>query len=187
MATPPQIQRIRAIVEAERRHVDDGDAEELEPSPGGGWDALEAGAHDVPGVVGGEQQDESWPVNGDRDGDVEGEEKLAALGLAADDGGRLTPSQAVDEMRLASAWAADCPHRQHFPAAKQVCLESAASMPKSRMRWPATVRESPPVTVATPAKSAWMGTENRMARMASSRRPMVAPSRTRCGAGRAGA
>ena len=80
------------MVEAQCGHVDDGDVEGLEPGAGGARDALEAGAHDVPGVLGGEQQDGSWLVGGeaaqaghaggDRDGEVEREEGLAALGLA---------------------------------------------------------------------------------------------------------
>ena len=42
-------------VEAQDRDIDDGDVEGLEPGAGGASDALEAVAHDVPGVLGGEQ------------------------------------------------------------------------------------------------------------------------------------
>ena len=98
---------VRAMVEAQRGHVDDGDVEGLEPGAGGARDALEAGAHDVPGVLGGKQQDRAGLVGdeaaqaghagGDRDGEVQREEGLAALGFAADDTDRLAPPQRVDE------------------------------------------------------------------------------------------
>ena len=64
------------------------------------------------GVLGGEQQDGSCLAGGeaaqagdacgDRDGEVEREEGLAALGLAADDADRLAPPQRVDEPPLAA-------------------------------------------------------------------------------------
>ena len=83
---------VGAMVEAQCGDVDDGDVEGLEAGVGGLCDALEPGAHDVAGVLGGEQQDgarlvggeaaQARDAGGDRDGEVEGEEGLAALGLA---------------------------------------------------------------------------------------------------------
>ena len=103
---------VRAMVEAQRRHVDDGDVEGLEVGAGGARDTLEPGAHDVAGVFGGEQQDgsclaggeaaQAGHAGGDRDGEVEREEGLAALGLAADDADGLAPPQRVDEPPLAA-------------------------------------------------------------------------------------
>ena len=83
-----------------------------EVGAGGARDPLEPGTHDVAGVLGGEQQDgsclaggeaaQAGHAGGDRDGEVEGEEGLAALGLAADDADRLAPPQHVDEPLLAA-------------------------------------------------------------------------------------
>jgi len=83
---------------------------QIEPDGGGGYDldveigqrhtgccrdAFEATAHDVQCVLGGEQQDatgtwhgevaQTWDAGGDRDGEVQRQERLAALWLAADD------------------------------------------------------------------------------------------------------
>ena len=98
---------VGAMVEAQCGDVDDGDVEGLEAGAGGLCDALEPGAHDVAGVLGGEQQDgarrvgdeaaQARDAGGDRDGDVEGEEGLVAFGFAADDADGLTPPQRVDE------------------------------------------------------------------------------------------
>ena len=95
------------MVEAQCGDVDDGDVEGVEAGVGGLCDALEPGAHDVPGVLGGEQQDgarlvggeaaQARDTGGDRDGEVQRQEGLAALGLAADDADRLAPPQRVDE------------------------------------------------------------------------------------------
>ena len=50
---------VAAVVEAQHGDVDDGDVEGVEVGAGGAGDALEARAHDVPGVLGGEHQDRS--------------------------------------------------------------------------------------------------------------------------------
>ena len=73
-------------------------------------DAFEASAHDVQGVLGGEQQDatgsrhgeaaQTWDAGGDRDGEVQRQERLAALWLAADDADRLLGPQAGDQPSL---------------------------------------------------------------------------------------
>ena len=96
---------VGAMVEAQCGDVDDGDVEGLEAGVGGLCDALQPGAHDVAGVLGGEQQDGTRLVGGEAaqardaggDREVEGEEGLAALGLAADDADGLAPPQRVDE------------------------------------------------------------------------------------------
>ena len=48
-----------AVVEAQDGDIDDGDVEGVEVGAGGAGDALQASAHDVPGVLGGEHQDRS--------------------------------------------------------------------------------------------------------------------------------
>ena len=48
---------VRAMIEAQRRDVDDRDVEGVEAGAGGAGDTLEAGTHDVACVLGGEQQD----------------------------------------------------------------------------------------------------------------------------------
>ena len=52
-------------VEAQDRDVDDGDVEVSEGRGGGAGDAFEARAHDVPGVLGGEQHDGSGTRGGE--------------------------------------------------------------------------------------------------------------------------
>jgi hypothetical protein len=74
---------------------------DIEAVPGdtcGRADALQAGAHDVGRVLGGEEQDgaaggdreaaEARDAGGDADGHAQAEEGLAALWLAADDSDR---------------------------------------------------------------------------------------------------
>jgi hypothetical protein len=66
---------------------------------GGGANAFEPLAHDMQRILGGVEQDAPGPRNGeaaqarrtgrDRHGKVEGEERFAAFGLAADDADRL--------------------------------------------------------------------------------------------------
>jgi hypothetical protein len=78
---------------------DDLDVEIGEAEAGGGADAVEPPAHDVERVLGGVKQNASSAWHGeaaqarnagrDRDGEVQGEERFAALGLAADDPDRL--------------------------------------------------------------------------------------------------
>ena len=94
-------------VEAQSRHVDDGDVEVTERRGGGAGDVFEPGAHDVSGVLGGEQHDGSWvcggevtqarDARGDGHGEVECEEGFAALGFAADDADGFAAPQRVDE------------------------------------------------------------------------------------------
>ena len=79
----------------------------------GGADALEPPTHDIERVLGGIEQDAAWVwhreaaqarrAGGDRDGEVEGEERLAALGLAADDADCLLAQSPVTSQRLSSA------------------------------------------------------------------------------------
>ena len=98
---------VGAMIEAQGWHVDDGDVEGFEPGAGGARDPLEAGAHDVSCVLGGEHQDrarlvggeaaQAGDAGGDGDGEVERQEGLAALGLAADDADRLAHPQPIDE------------------------------------------------------------------------------------------
>src|SRR5271166_6949182 len=77
---------------------------------GGGADAVEPPAHDVERVLGGIEQNAAgaWHAEAtqarnagrDRDGEVQGEEGFAALGLAADDADRLLGPQPGDEPAL---------------------------------------------------------------------------------------
>ncbi len=67
-------------------------------------------SHDRGRVLGGEEQDSAAPERGkapetrrarrDRDGHIEGEEGLTALGLAAEDADRLSGPQPLDEPAL---------------------------------------------------------------------------------------
>jgi hypothetical protein len=97
-------------VQAHTRGGDDLDVERLEPDAGGPGNAHQARAHDVERVFGGEEQHAPGPggpkppqtrrAGGDRDGHVEGEKRLAALGLAADDPDGLSGPEVVDEPAL---------------------------------------------------------------------------------------
>ena len=101
---------VGAMIEAQRGDVDDGDVEGLEAGAGGAGDALEPGAHDVAGVLGREHQDgaglvgveaaQAGDAGGDRHSQIEGEEGLAAFGLATDDADGLVPPEPVDEPLL---------------------------------------------------------------------------------------
>jgi hypothetical protein len=89
---------------------DDLDVEIGEDEAGGGADAVEPPAHDVERVLGGVKQNApgAWHSEAtqarnagrDRDGEVQGEEGFAALGLAADDPDRLLGPQPSDEPAL---------------------------------------------------------------------------------------
>lgn len=80
-------------VEAEDGRGDDLHVEGIEAGAGGERDTFEAAAYDVQGVLGGEEQDtalrdgleaaEAGHAGRDGYGHVEGQEGLAALGLAA--------------------------------------------------------------------------------------------------------
>ena len=101
---------VEAMVEAQCGHVDDGDVEGVERGAGGAGDAGQPGAHDMAGVLGGEHQDRSGlrggeaaqarDAGGDGDGELQRQEGLAALGLAADDADRLACPEPVDEPLL---------------------------------------------------------------------------------------
>ena len=103
---------VLAMVEAQDGDVDDGDVEGVEGSAGGPADTLQPGPHDVACILGTEQQDgsfegggevaEAGDAGGDGDGEIESEEGLAALGLAADDADTLFAPQGVDEPLLAA-------------------------------------------------------------------------------------
>ena len=94
-------------VEAQRRRGDDLDIEIGEHRAGGDSDAVEAAADDVQRILGGVKQDASGlghdeaaqagRAGGDRDSEVESQERLAALGLAADDSDGLLRPQPGDE------------------------------------------------------------------------------------------
>src|SRR6185295_12783434 len=94
-------------VEPHRGRGDDLDVEVSERATSGARDAREPLAHDVERVLGGEEQypagarDGEAPhtgrARGDRHGEVEREEGLAALRLAADDSDGLITPQLLDE------------------------------------------------------------------------------------------
>ena len=97
---------VGGIVEPEGGSVDDVEVEVGERGAAGGCDAVETLAEDVRGVFGGEQEHGSGPgrealeagdAGGDGDGDVKGEERLASLGLAADDADALRGPEGLDE------------------------------------------------------------------------------------------
>ena len=97
-------------IQPQRGRGDDLQVEIGEPTAGGGADALESIAHDVQGILGGVEQyptrlrhgevAQARGAGGDRDGELEGEEALAALGLAADDADGLLGPQPGDEPAL---------------------------------------------------------------------------------------
>ena len=94
-------------VEADSGGRDDVEVEVGEADVRRATDALEPVAHDVQGVLGGEEEHPTWASGGeapetrdarcDRHGQVEREEGLAALGLAPHDANGLVGPQAVDE------------------------------------------------------------------------------------------
>jgi len=97
-------------IEPQRRRGDDVNVEVTQADPGGGADTLQATAHDVQGVLGGVEQDASWLWNGeaaqarrargDRDGQIQGEEGLAALRLPTDDADGIGRPQIGDQPAL---------------------------------------------------------------------------------------
>jgi hypothetical protein len=80
-------------IEPDGRRGDDLDVEIGQRYTGCCRDAFEASAHDMQYVLVGKQQDptgtphgeaaQTWDAGGDRDGEVQGQERLAALWLAA--------------------------------------------------------------------------------------------------------
>lgn len=98
---------ITVDVEPHRRRGDDVDVELGQVATGGARDTGEPLSHDVERVLGGEDQDAAGTRDReaaharrsrrDRDGKVEREEGLAALGLASDDADGLVTPQLLDE------------------------------------------------------------------------------------------
>ena len=88
---------------------------------GGGTDAFEAATDDVQCVFGGIEQDatgaadreaaQAGDAGGDGDGQIEGEEGFAALGLAADDADGFFRPQPVDEPALLLGAIGEAPGR----------------------------------------------------------------------------
>ena len=97
-------------IQAHGRSRDDLDVERVERHPGGLRNAHQARPHDVERIFRGEEQDAPGPggakppqtrrAGGDRDGHVEGQKRLAALGLAADDADRLSGPEVFDQPAL---------------------------------------------------------------------------------------
>ena len=108
-------------VETDGGRGDDEDVEIGERDAGGLADAVEAAAHDVERILGGKEQHaararhaeaaQAWDAGGNGHGDVEGEERLAALGLAADDADGLLGPQAGDEPAMLLAALLEAPGR----------------------------------------------------------------------------
>ena len=94
-------------IEAQTGRGDYLDVEFRQRGAGGGTDALEAAANDVQGILGRIEQNaagtcdreaaQAGRCRGDGDGQIEGEEGFAALGLAADDPHRLLGPQLIDQ------------------------------------------------------------------------------------------
>ena len=86
---------VGGVVDSQCRGGDDVHVEVCKLDARGGADALEPAAHDMQGILGRVEQHPARPgdgeaaqaggAGGDRDGEVQGEEGLAALRLAADD------------------------------------------------------------------------------------------------------
>jgi hypothetical protein len=94
-------------VEAETGRGDHVEVEAGEGHPGGLRDPLQPPAHDGQRLLGGEEEHgaglgrreaaQAGRAGGDRDGQVEGQERLAAFGLAADDAHGLIGPELFDE------------------------------------------------------------------------------------------
>ena len=122
-------------------------------------------------VLGGEEQDaaalrhreaaQAGDAGGDGDGDVEGEERLAALGLAADDTDGLLGPQAGDQPAVLLGALGEAPcgldrqqaHRRRADAAlvsvtggAQVSRNSFSSIWRAS-RWAATASSSPAMVI----------------------------------------
>ena len=101
---------VGGLVDSHRGGGDDMNVQILQIAPGGGADTLEPAAHDVQGILGRVQQHPAGTCDGeaaqarcargDRDGQVQGEEGLAAFGFAADDSDGLFGPQPGDEPAL---------------------------------------------------------------------------------------
>ena len=98
---------IAGVIQAEAGGGDDLDVQRGEVDAGGQRDAVQTLADDVERVLGGVEQDaaglrrrevaQAGGAGGDGEGEVQGEEGLAALGLAADDAHGLFGPEALDE------------------------------------------------------------------------------------------
>jgi|SRR6516164_1588014 len=102
------------VIEPERGHTDEVDVEAFEVDAGHGGNSLEAPAHDEGRILGGEQQcgttlsgweaAQAGAAGGHGDGEIEGQEGLAAFGFAADDSDRLSAPQAFDQPARRGGW-----------------------------------------------------------------------------------
>ena len=110
-------------IQAEGRRGDDLDVERGERDAGGAGDPGQAGPHDGQRVFGGEEQhapgaggaEPAQTRGAGGNGDVEGEERLAALGLAAHDADRLGGPQLFDQPAVLGGLGIEvlrAPHRQ---------------------------------------------------------------------------
>src|SRR5215471_19031045 len=100
-------------IKPQRRHDDQVDLEALEVDGGSGGNAFEPLAHDMRGILGREQQHaatlrsgkaaQAGGAGGDGDSEIERQERLSALGLAADDTDRLRAPEAFDQPRRLAA------------------------------------------------------------------------------------
>ena len=101
---------IRGQVEPYGRRGDDVNVEITQADAGGGADPLQTTTHDVQGVLRGVEQDASGLRHGEpaqarragghRDGQIQGEEGLAALRLPADDANGIRRPQIGDQPAL---------------------------------------------------------------------------------------
>src|SRR5208283_1308558 len=151
---------------------DDLDVEIGERDAGGLADAIEAASHDVQRILGGIEQDaarsrhreaaQAGDAGGHGHGDVEGEERFAALGLAADDADGLLGPQAGNEPAVLFLALGEAPcgfdrqqaHRRRAEAAlisaaggAQVSRNSFSSMWRAS-RWAATASSSPAMVIS---------------------------------------
>jgi hypothetical protein len=95
------------VIQAKAGSGDDLDVQGGEVDAGGQREAVQALADDVERVLGGVEEDaaglgrrevaQAGGAGGDGEGEVQGEEGLAALGLAADDAHGLVGPEGVDE------------------------------------------------------------------------------------------
>ena len=114
------------LVEAQRGDVDDLDVGVLERDPGGATDAVEALADDMERILGGIEEDgaggshgeapEAGSTRGDGHSHLQGEKRLAALGLAADDADGLGGPELVDEPAFGGGLLLEEPRRACFQA-----------------------------------------------------------------------
>ena len=148
---------------------DDLDVEIGEAEAGGGADAVEPPAHDVERVLGGVEQNAPGAWHGeaaqarnagrDRDGEVQGEEGFAALGLAADDPDRLLGPQPGDEPALVLGAIGEAPggldgqqaHRRRPAAALASAAGGAAHVSRNSFSSICRASRSAAYTSSSPA------------------------------------